>query len=283
MTGTLWGAARRRLLANPGTRICLGIIVALAMLALIGPWLNPNGIETLDWSHVATDPGMTHAHWFGTDRLGRDLYVRTLQGARVSLLVAFVAGAVSLGIGLVYGAVAGYVGGRVDDVMMRVVEILGGLPLIFFVIFLTVVFGRNQYLLFVSIGAVGWLTLARIVRGQALSIRRQEYIEAAIASGAGTLRIIRKHVLPNVIGPVIVYATLSVPQIILLESFLSFLGLGIQEPRASLGTLIAEGAGEMQAAPWMLLVPGVFLTLLLISLNIFGDRLRDAFETGGHR
>jgi oligopeptide transport system permease protein len=283
VTGTLWGAARRRLLANPGTRICLGIIVALAMLALIGPWLNPNGIETLDWSHVATDPGMTHAHWFGTDRLGRDLYVRTLQGARVSLLVAFVAGAVSLGIGLVYGAVAGYVGGRVDDVMMRVVEILGGLPLIFFVIFLTVVFGRNQYLLFVSIGAVGWLTLARIVRGQALSIRRQEYIEAAIASGAGTLRIIRKHVLPNVIGPVIVYATLSVPQIILLESFLSFLGLGIQEPRASLGTLIAEGAGEMQAAPWMLLVPGVFLTLLLISLNIFGDRLRDAFETGGHR
>ena len=208
VTGTLWGTARRRLLANPGTRICLGIIVALAMLALIGPWLNPNGIETLDWSHVATDPGMTHAHWFGTDRLGRDLYVRTLQGARVSLLVAFVAGCrESLASDSCTGAVAGYVGGRVDDVMMRVVEILGGLPLIFFVIFLTVVFGRNQYLLFVSIGAVGWLTLARIVRGQALSIRRQEYIEAAIASGAGTLRIIRKHVLPNVIGPVIVYAT----------------------------------------------------------------------------
>ncbi len=283
MSGTLWNAAGRRLLANPGTRLSLGIFVALAMLAVIGPWLNPNGIETLDWSHVATDPGMAHAHWFGTDRLGRDLYVRTLQGARVSLIVGLVAGAVSLGIGLVYGAVAGYVGGRVDDVMMRVVEILGGLPLIFFVIFLTVVFGRNEYLLFASIGAVGWLTLARIVRGQALSIRRQEYIEAAIASGAGSLRIIRKHVLPNVIGPVIVYATLSVPQIMLLESFLSFLGLGIQEPRASLGTLIAEGAGEIQAAPWMLLAPGAFLTLLLISLNIFGDRLRDAVETGGNR
>jgi oligopeptide transport system permease protein len=283
VSGTLWNAAGRRLLANPGTRLSLGIFVALAMLAVIGPWLNPNGIETLDWSHVATDPGMAHAHWFGTDRLGRDLYVRTLQGARVSLIVGLVAGAVSLGIGLVYGAVAGYVGGRVDDVMMRVVEILGGLPLIFFVIFLTVVFGRNEYLLFASIGAVGWLTLARIVRGQALSIRRQEYIEAAIASGAGSLRIIRKHVLPNVIGPVIVYATLSVPQIMLLESFLSFLGLGIQEPRASLGTLIAEGAGEIQAAPWMLLAPGAFLTLLLISLNIFGDRLRDAVETGGNR
>lgn len=281
MTGNPSGGRRTRLLANPGAGISLGIIVTLAMLAVIGPWLNPNGAETLDWAYVAADPGMAHAHWFGTDRLGRDLYVRTLQGARVSLTVGLVASVVSLGIGLAYGAVAGYVGGRVDDVMMRVVEILGGLPLIFFVIFLTVVFGRNEYLLFVSIGAVGWLTLARIVRGQALSIRRQEYIEAAIASGAGTARIIRKHVLPNVIGPVIVYATLTVPQIILLESFLSFLGLGIQEPRASLGTLIAEGAGEMQAAPWMLLAPGAFLTLLLISLNIFGDRLRDAFETGG--
>jgi oligopeptide transport system permease protein len=283
VTRNLWGAASRRLLANPGAGISLGIIVALTILAVIGPWVNPNGTETLDWSYVAADPGKAHAHWFGTDRLGRDLYVRTLQGARVSMAVGLVASAVSLSLGLIYGAVAGYVGGRVDDLMMRVVEILGGLPLIFFVIFLTVVFGRNEYLLFVSIGAVGWLTLARIVRGQALSIRRQEYIEAAIASGAGTVRIILRHVLPNVIGPVIVYATLTVPQIILLESFLSFLGLGIQEPRASLGTLIAEGAGEMQAAPWILLAPGVFLTLLLVSLNIFGDRLRDAFDAGEDR
>ena len=283
MTDTFWGAARRRLLANPGARLSLGIIVALVVLAVIGPWLNPNDAETLDWSYVATDPSMVHAHWFGTDRLGRDLYVRTLQGARVSMIVGLVASTVSLSLGLIYGAVAGYVGGRTDDVMMRIIEILGGLPLIFFVIFLTVVFGRNEYLLFVSIGAVGWLTLARIVRGQALSIRRQGYIEAAIASGAGTARIIYKHVLPNVIGPVIVYATLAVPQIILLESFLSFLGLGIQEPRASLGTLIAAGAGEMEAAPWILIAPGVFLTLLLVCLNIFGDGLRDAFDAGGHR
>ena len=224
MTDTFWGAARRRLLANAGARLSLGIIVVLVGLAVIGPWLNPNGAETLDWSSVASDPTMAHAHWFGTDRLGRDLYVRTLRGARVSMMVGLVASTVSLSLGLIYGAVAGYVGGRTDDVMMRIVEILGGLPLIFFVIFLTVVFGRNEYLLFVSIGAVGWLTLARIVRGQALSIRRQEYIEAAIASGAGTARIIYRHVLPNVIGPVIVYATLAIPQIILLESFLSFLG-----------------------------------------------------------
>jgi oligopeptide transport system permease protein len=283
VSGTFWHAARQRLTASAGARVSLGIIVALVVLAVIGPWLNPNGLETLDWSSVAQDPGIAHAHWFGTDRLGRDLYVRTLEGARVSMIVGLVASAVSLVLGLIYGAVAGYVGGRTDDLMMRIIEILGGLPLIFFVIFLTVVFGRNEYLLFASIGAVGWLTLARIVRGQALSIRRQEYIEAAIASGAGTARIIYKHVLPNVIGPVIVYATLTVPQIILLESFLSFLGLGIQEPRASLGTLIAEGAGEMEAAPWMLLAPGAFLTLLLVSLNIFGDRLRDAFDAGAGR
>jgi oligopeptide transport system permease protein len=283
VSGTFWHAARQRLTASAGARVSLGIIVALVVLAVIGPWLNPNGLETLDWSSVAQDPGIAHAHWFGTDRLGRDLYVRTLEGARVSMIVGLVASAVSLVLGLIYGAIAGYVGGRTDDLMMRIIEILGGLPLIFFVIFLTVVFGRNEYLLFASIGAVGWLTLARIVRGQALSIRRQEYIEAAIASGAGTARIIYKHVLPNVIGPVIVYATLTVPQIILLESFLSFLGLGIQEPRASLGTLIAEGAGEMEAAPWMLLAPGAFLTLLLVSLNIFGDRLRDAFDAGAGR
>jgi oligopeptide transport system permease protein len=274
----LWRDARHRLLANRGAAIALCVIAVLVAAALVGSWFNPNGIEALDWSNVAAEPGLAHGHWFGTDRLGRDLYVRTLEGARMSMAVGLVAGAVSLSLGLIYGAVAGYVGGRTDDLMMRIIEILGGLPLIFFVIFLTVMFGRNEYLLFVSIGAVGWLTMARIVRGQTLSIRRQEFIEAAVASGAGTARIIRKHVVPNVIGPVIVYATLTVPQIILLESFLSFLGLGVQEPHASLGTLIAEGAGEMEAAPWMLLAPGLFLTSLLVCLNIFGDGLRDAFD-----
>ncbi len=270
--------AARRLRSNPGAMCAMFVVVGLVALALFGPWFNPNGSETLDWMHVASQPALQSAHWFGTDRLGRDLFARTLEGTRVSLAVGVVASAVSLLVGIGYGAVAGYVGGRTDHVMMRVIEILSGLPLIFFVIFLTVIFGRSEYLLFLSIGAVGWLTMARIVRGQTLSIRRREFIEAAVASGAGTARIIVKHVIPNVIGPVVVYATLTVPQIMMFESFLSFLGLGIQEPHASLGTLIAEGAGEMEAAPWILLVPGGFLAVLLLALNIFGDGLRDALD-----
>lgn len=270
--------ALRRLRSNPAAIVALYVLLLLLALTLLGPWVNPNSVESLDWSHIAAYPSTQSAHWFGTDRLGRDLFVRTLAGARVSLSVAVVAGSVSLLVGLSYGAIAGYFGGRTDHLMMRVIEILGGLPLIFFVILLTVIFGRNEWLLFLSIGAVGWLTMARIVRGQTLSIRRREYIEAAVASGARAGRIIVKHVLPNVLGPVIVYATLTVPQIILFESFLSFLGLGIQEPRASLGTLIAEGAGEMEAAPWILLIPGGFLAALLLCLNIFGDGLRDALD-----
>ena len=277
MSGLLDDAALR-LRSNPGAMCAMFVVVGLVALALFGPWFNPNGSETLDWLHVASQPALQSAHWFGTDRLGRDLFARTLEGARLSLAVGAVASAVSLAVGIGYGAVAGYVGGRTDHVMMRVIEILSGLPLIFFVIFLTVIFGRSEYLLFLSIGAVGWLTMARIVRGQTLSIRRREFIEAAVASGAGTARIIVKHVIPNVIGPVVVYATLTVPQIIMFESFLSFLGLGIQEPHASLGTLIAEGAGEMEAAPWILLVPGGFLAVLLLALNIFGDGLRDALD-----
>ena len=278
MSGGLWREPGRRLGANTGAVVALGIVVILVSMALVGPWLSPYDIEALDWSHVAAWPGMAHAHWFGTDRLGRDLFVRTLDGARVSLAVGLVASAVSLSVGVSYGAVAGYLGGRTDQFMMRIIEILSGLPLIFFVILLTVILGRSETLLFVSIGAVGWLTMARIVRGRTLSIRQQEFIEAAVASGASTARIIIKHVVPNVLGPVIVYATLTVPQIILFESFLSFLGLGIQEPRTSLGTLIAQGAGEMEAAPWILLVPGGFLALLLLSLNILGDGLRDALD-----
>lgn len=270
--------ALRRLRANRAAMCALFVIAAIVALTLVGPWLNPNSGETLDWVHVAARPSLQHAHWFGTDRLGRDLFARTLEGTRVSLEVGLVASAVSLLVGIGYGAVAGYIGGRTDHAMMRIIEILSGLPLIFFVIFLTVIFGRDEYLLFLSIGAVGWLTMARIVRGQTLSIRQREFIEAAVASGAGTARIIVKHVIPNLIGPVIVYATLTIPQIIMFESFLSFLGLGIQEPGASLGTLIAEGAGEMEAAPWILLVPGVFLALLLLSLNVLGDGLRDALD-----
>jgi oligopeptide transport system permease protein len=271
-------SAAGRLRANRAALCALGIVATLIVAAIAGPWLNPNNGSSLDWDHVAAQPSLQRAHWFGTDRLGRDLYARTLEGTRVSLLVGLIASALSLSVGITYGAVAGYLGGRVDQLMMRLIEVLSGLPLIFFVIFLTVIFGQSQTLLFLAIGAVGWLTMARIVRGQTLSIRQREYIEAAVASGATSARVIFKHVVPNLWGPVIVYATLTVPQIILFESFLSFLGLGVQEPHASLGTLIAEGASEMEAAPWILLVPGGLLAVLLLSLNILGDGLRDALD-----
>jgi oligopeptide transport system permease protein len=267
-----------RLLRNP-VAVASGLAIGLmVVVTLLGPLFNPNDARTLDWGHIAVPPALLNGHWFGTDRLGRDLFVRTLAGARVSIAVGLVASLISVLIGVTYGAIAGYLGGSADHFMMRLIEILSGLPLIFFVIFLTVIFGRSESLLFISIGAVGWLTMARIVRGQALSIRRQDYIAAAIVTGVRTPRIIARHVIPNLLGTVIVYATLTVPQIILFESFLSFLGLGIQEPGTSLGTLISEGAGEMEAAPWMLLVPGGFLAVLLLSLNILGDGLRDALD-----
>jgi oligopeptide transport system permease protein len=275
---TLWRGAGRRLRANPAAVVALAVIAILVMLALAAPLLNPNSVEALDWSQVATAPGVVHAHWFGTDRLGRDLFVRTFEGARTSMAVGLVAGAVSLTLGLGFGTIAGYVGGRADYHMMRIIEILSGLPLVFFVIFLTVILGRNSYVLYTSLVAISWLTMARIVRGQTLSIRRREFIEAAVASGGSSARVIMKHIVPNVLGPVAVYATLMVPQIILIESFLSFLGLGTQEPHASLGTLVAEGAGEIEAAPWILLAPGIFLALLLVALNVLGDGLRDAFD-----
>ena len=265
---------RRRPLATAA----LVILALIGAFALFAPALSPNDIESLDWSHVAAAPGHDHAHWFGTDRLGRDLFVRTWSGIRVSLSIALLASLVSLSIGIVYGATSGYIGGVTDLIMMRIVEILSGLPLVFFVIFLTVIFGRGTGLLYASIGAVGWLTMARIVRGQTLSIRQRDFVLAARAAGAGTPHIIRHHIIANVWGPVIVYATLMVPQIILFESFLSFLGLGVQEPQASLGTLIAEGAAEMETAPWILLIPGGLLALMLVALNVFGDALRDALD-----
>lgn len=270
--------AARRFRSNPAAVAAILIVALIVLLSIVGPWFSPNGHDTLDWRHVAMRPSLPQAHWFGTDRLGRDLFVRTLVGTRVSLAVGLVATAVSVLMGTGYGAISGYLGGRTDHIMMRVIEIISGLPLIFFVIFVTVIFGRNIYLLFLSIGAVAWLTMARIVRGQTMSIRRHEFIEAAVAGGAAPARIILRHVIPNLIGVVVVYATLSVPQIMLFESFLSFLGLGIQEPSVSLGTLVADGAGELQAAPWILLIPGVFLALLLLCLNICGDGLRDAFD-----
>jgi len=270
--------AARRFRSNPAAMAAMLIMACIVLLSIAGPWFSPNGGGQLDWLHVAMRPGLAHGHWFGTDRLGRDLFVRTLEGTRVSLTVGLLASVVSMGLGVAYGSVAGYLGGRADHLMMRLIEIVSGLPLIFFVIFVSVIFGRSTVVLLLSIGAVAWLTMARIVRGQTLSIRRQEYIEAAVACGAKPARIIVRHVLPNLVAVVVVYATASVPQIILFESFLSFLGLGIPEPGVSLGTLVADGAGELEAAPWMLLIPGGFLALLMLCLNICGDGLRDALD-----
>jgi oligopeptide transport system permease protein len=274
-----WGDAWRRLKRNSASMVAATVIVLITIVAFVGPSLSPHSFDAIDWENMAVGPGGPNDHWLGTDRLGRDLYVRTLFGVQISLQIGLLATLVSLCIGVTWGATAGYLGGRIDDLMMRFVDILYALPYIFIVIILSTMFERgNIYVLFIAIGAVGWLTMARIVRGQTLSIKRKEFIEAALASGVGTPSILLRHIVPNVIGPVIIYATLTIPQMILFESFLSFLGLGVQEPQASLGSLINEGAQEMESAVWMLLVPASFLVTLLTCFNFLGDGLRDALD-----
>jgi oligopeptide transport system permease protein len=281
--GRWWSSAAQRLRRNAGACVALAVLLLLALLALVGPLLSPYRIDTLDWQHLAQEPGTTAAHWLGTDRLGRDLWVRTLYGLRLSLLISVLASGVSLIIGVAWGALAGFTGGRLDQWMMRFVDVLYSLPYLFVVIILTTLFPRGSLaVLFVALGAVGWLTTARIVRAQTLALRRREFIDAARVTGLGPGGILRRHVLPNVAGPVIVYATLIVPQMILAESFLSFLGLGVQEPQASLGNLVYGGAQEVESAPWMLLVPAAVLVLLLLCLNLVGDGLRDAFDPREH-
>jgi oligopeptide transport system permease protein len=256
-------------------------IVALALLAVFGPWLSPYSYDALDWHHLAAAPGLTASHWLGTDPLGRDLYARTLHGLRLSLLIGVLATAVSVGIGVAWGAVAGYIGGRTDSWMMRTVDVLYALPYLFIVIILATVFERDRVIMLLfAIGAVGWLTMARVVRGQTLSLKGREFIEAARAMGLGAPAILLRHLVPNLAGTVAVYATLTVPELITYESFLSFLGLGVQEPHASLGSLINEGARQMLTAPWMLLVPAGFLIALLLCFNLLGDGLRDALDPG---
>ena len=275
----LWGDAWRRLRANRVVLVALTGLVFIALVAFIGPLLSPYAVDALDWQHLAIAPGKAGSHWFGTDRLGRDLFVRTLYGVRISLLISVLASAVSLGIGVTWGSIAGYVGGRTDEWMMRFVDVLYSLPYLFIVIILTTLFTRGSLtVLLLAIGAVGWLTTARIVRGQTLTLKRREFVEAARATGVGTPGIIVRHIVPNLIGPVLVYATLTIPQMITFESFLSFLGLGVQEPLASLGSLINDGAQEMESAPWLLWVPALFLAALLVCLNVLGDGLRDALD-----
>ena len=273
---SLWSDAWRRLLANKAA-VAGGIILCvLIVLAVFAPWIAPHSYSYQNLDLGAQQPSRTFL--LGTDTLGRDLFSRILYGARVSLLVGFVATAVALVIGVSWGIVAGYFGGRVDSIMMRIVDVLYGLPFIIFIILLMVIFGRNIWLLFGAIGAVEWLTMARIVRGQVLTIKNQEYVLAAQAMGVSNFQMFRKHIFPNILGPIAVYATLTIPQVMLLEAFLSFLGLGIQPPMSSWGTLIRYGVESMEEYSWLLIYPGLTFTITLFALNFFGDGLRDALD-----
>lgn len=268
-----------RLRSNRTVVVSGGALVTIVLLAIIGPLISPHDYLQTNFDRLLSAPAIANMQIFGTDDLGRDLFVRTMRGVQVTILVAVVASIVSLLIGVLYGAVAGYVGGRVDAVMMRFVDTLYALPFIFFVILLMVAFERNFLLIFVAIGAVNWLDMARIVRGQTLSLREREFVQAARLTGVSTTRIIFRHIAPNLLGVVIVYVTLTIPQAILVESFLSFLGLGIQEPQTSLGALVDAGVNQMEGASWMLLVPAVLLALILMCFNFLGDALRDVFDS----
>ena len=276
----LWGQAWRRMRRDRAAMIALAIVILIALVSIAGPWFSPYAYDQLDWGRMASAPSLEHGHWLGTDRLGRDLFVRTLLGVRVSLAIGLLATLVSLAIGVTWGCFAGYLGGRTDELMMRFVDVLYALPYIFVVIILTTVFDRgNLFVLFVAIGAVGWLTMARIVRGQALALRQQAFIDAAITLGLPAHRIIARHIVPNVVGTVVVYATLTVPQAILQESFLSFLGIGVKPPLPSWGTLASEGLGELNpyaSAWWLLVFPCALLGITLLALNFVGEGLRKA-------
>jgi len=256
-----------------------GILGVIAIVAIVAPWISPHSYLTTDFDNLLHPPTFREMSLFGTDDLGRDQFVRTMLGVQVTLLVAVVASVVSLVIGVLYGATAGFIGGRVDAVMMRLVDTLYATPFIFFVILLLVVFERNFLLIFVAIGAINWLDMARIVRGQTLSLREREFVESAKLIGVSTPRIILRHIAPNLIGVVIVYVTLTIPQAILIESFLSFLGLGIQEPQTSLGKLVSVGVPKMGSASWMLLIPATLLATILLCFNFLGDGLRDLFDS----
>ncbi|MDB5440926.1 MAG: peptide transporter permease [Caulobacteraceae bacterium] len=274
---SLWDDARARLLANKAAVASVVLLIVLVLLAIIGPHLTTFRFDEVRKDDGWVGPGVA-GHLLGTDSLGRDLFSRIIAGLGVSLAIGVVATLVSLIIGVAWGATAGYFGGRLDEVMMRVVDVLFTLPFIFFVILLMVTFGRNFILVFVAIGAIEWLIMARIVRGQTLALRQMEFIEAARAGGLTSGQIIVRHIVPNLLGPVIVYVTLTIPDVIMIESFLSFLGLGVQPPAASLGSLIAAGASDMELAPWLLIFPAVVMAITLMALNFLGDGLRDALD-----
>ncbi len=273
---SLWLDAWIKLRKNRMALFGFAVLLILCVVSLLTPWIAPYSYEEQDLMLGATPPSA--AHWLGTDIFGRDMLTRIMYGGRVSLMVGFIATAVALLIGILWGSIAGFVGGRVDAVMMRIVDIMYALPFMIFIVLLMVVFGRNILLLFVAIGAVEWLTMARIVRSQVMALRKQEFVEAAYSVGLTRWAIIRRHIIPNTLGPVIVYTTLTIPSVMLLEAFLSFLGLGIQPPQSSWGLLINYGVETMEEYPWLLIFPGITLSLTLFALNFLGDGLRDALD-----
>lgn len=275
---SLWADAYRRFMHNKAAVVGLLILIFVALMCFAAPYLGLRPQDDINWDMISVPPDFEQGYYFGTDQNGRDLFVRTLYGGQVSLIVGFVATMVSLVIGTLWGATAGFLGGRTDSIMMRIVDILYSIPFIFFVILLTVVFQKSMVLIYLAIGAVSWLDMARIVRGQTISIRRKEFIEAAHASGVSNWRIITRHIIPNCLGPVVVYMTLTVPAVILTESFLSFLGMGVQEPYSSWGMLISEGVDAMEIAPWAVVFPSAVMVVTLLALNFVGDGLRDALD-----
>ena len=273
---SLWQDAIRRLIQNRAAMIGGITILVLIVLAVFAPLIAPYSYSYQNLDIGASPPSAEHL--LGTDVLGRDLLSRLLYGARISLLVGFVATGVALVIGVSWGIIAGYFGGKIDSIMMRIVDVLYGLPFIIFIILLMVIFGRNIWLLFAAIGAVEWLTMARIVRAQVIGLKNQEFVQAAQVMGVSNFSMFRRHILPNILGPIAVYATLTIPQVMLLEAFLSFLGLGIQPPMSSWGTLIRYGVESMEEHYWLLIYPGLTFTITLFALNFFGDGLRDALD-----
>ena len=277
-SNSLLNDAWRVLKKNKAAATSAWVMVVMGLMVIIGPLVSPFALDQTDWYQISARPDLASGHIFGTDNLGRDLFVRVMHGGRVSLMVGLVATMVSVIIGVSYGSISGFIGGKTDAIMMRVVDVLYAMPFLFFVILLMVFFGRSIFLIFVAIGAVNWLDIARIVRGQTLNLKGKEFVDAARAGGATTTRIVFKHIVPNLLGLVVVYVALTVPQVILVESFLSFLGLGVQEPMTSWGALVNQGARQMETSPWMLLFPGMFLAATLFCFNFIGDGLRDALD-----
>jgi len=275
---SLWSQAARRFRRNRAAMGSIYVLGLIAITAVLVPMFWPHGIEDASWETILAPPSLDDWHWFGTDANGRDLLVRVFYGGRISLTIGLLTTMVALVIGVSYGALAGFVGGRTDGFMMRFVDVMYSLPLLFFIIILVTVFGRNIYLVFLAIGAVEWLTMSRIVRGQTLTVKSKEFVESAVAIGMSRRSILARYIIPNVLGPVVVYVTLLIPTNIVIESYLSFIGLGVQEPLTSWGLLISQGSGQLDSAPWLIFFPATLLAITMFCFNFIGDGLRDALD-----